>query len=72
MRLNHPGAFIVLITGSSLDLNDLIELRKLRQARQGIDAVRLNKGDARKRKRPREKQEAEQGGLRKGTHEDEE
>ncbi|KAJ7228241.1 hepatocellular carcinoma-associated antigen 59-domain-containing protein [Mycena pura] len=69
--LNHPGAFVVLMTGSSLNLNDLIELRKLRQARQGIDAVRLNKGDARKRKRPREKQEAEQGGLRKGTHEDE-
>ncbi|KAJ6515467.1 hepatocellular carcinoma-associated antigen 59-domain-containing protein, partial [Mycena sanguinolenta] len=48
-----------------LDLNDLIELRKLRKARQGIDAAKLNKGDNRKKKkRPREEEE-EQGGLRK-------
>ncbi|KAJ7213712.1 hepatocellular carcinoma-associated antigen 59-domain-containing protein [Mycena haematopus] len=50
-----------------LDLHDLIELRKLRRARQGIDAAKLNKGDLRrKKKRPRE-EEAEQGGLRKAT-----
>ncbi|KAJ7724859.1 hepatocellular carcinoma-associated antigen 59-domain-containing protein [Mycena metata] len=50
-----------------LDLNDLIELRKLRKARQGIDAAKLNKGDAKKnkKKRPREEEEAERGGLRK-------
>jgi hypothetical protein len=53
---------------SSLDLNDLIELRKLRKARQGIDAAKLNKGDARKKKkRPREEDEAEVGGLRKAA-----
>ncbi|KAJ7853864.1 hepatocellular carcinoma-associated antigen 59-domain-containing protein [Mycena leptocephala] len=51
-----------------LDLNDLIELRKLRKARQGIDAAKLNKGDARKKKkRPREEDEAEVGGLRKAA-----
>ncbi|KAJ7167592.1 hepatocellular carcinoma-associated antigen 59-domain-containing protein [Mycena filopes] len=50
-----------------LDLSDLIELRKLRKARQGIDAAKLNKGDAKKtkKKRPREEEEAERGGLRK-------
>ncbi|KAJ6616285.1 hepatocellular carcinoma-associated antigen 59-domain-containing protein [Mycena sp. CBHHK59/15] len=49
-----------------LDLADLIELRKLRKARQGIDAAKLNKGDARKKKkRPWEEEQAEQGGLRK-------
>jgi hypothetical protein len=51
-------------------LEDLIELRKLRKARQGIDAARLNKGDAKKKKkRPRE-EEGEQGGLRKGVSKD--
>ncbi|GLB34135.1 putative hepatocellular carcinoma-associated antigen 59 [Lyophyllum shimeji] len=52
-----------------LPLADLIELRKLRKARQGIDAAKLNKGDVRKKKkRPRE--EGEQGGLRKGVRDD--
>ncbi|KAJ7771158.1 hepatocellular carcinoma-associated antigen 59-domain-containing protein [Mycena maculata] len=51
-----------------LDLNDLIELRKLRKARQGIDAAKLNKGDAKKqKKRPREEDDAERGGLRKAA-----
>jgi hypothetical protein len=46
-------------------------LRKLRKARQGIDVAKLNKGDIKKKKkRPRE--EGEQSGLRKGTHEEEE
>ncbi|KAG6850640.1 hypothetical protein H0H93_010832 [Arthromyces matolae] len=54
----------------SLPVADLIELRKLRKARQGIDAAKLSKGDARKKKkRPREE---EQGGLRKGFRDDEE
>ncbi|KAF7290879.1 hypothetical protein HMN09_01266300 [Mycena chlorophos] len=52
-----------------LDLNDLIELRKLRKTRQGIDADKLTKGDARKRKRPREEEEV-QAGLRPGFRED--
>jgi hypothetical protein len=50
---------------------DLIELRRLRRARRGIDAARLNKGDAkRRRKRDREEgegDEGEQAGLRKGA-----
>ncbi|KAL6309850.1 hepatocellular carcinoma-associated antigen 59-domain-containing protein [Sparassis latifolia] len=50
-----------------LDVTDLIELRKLRRAREGIDAARLTKGDVKKkRKRPREGDEP-QGGLRKGA-----
>ncbi|KAH9942572.1 hepatocellular carcinoma-associated antigen 59-domain-containing protein [Amylocystis lapponica] len=50
-----------------LDLADLIELRKLRRAREGIDATRLTKGDAKKkRKRPREGEE-ELGGLKKAA-----
>ena len=51
-------------------LADLIELRKLRKARHGIDVEKLNKGDIEKKgKRPRE--EGEQSGLRKGAHEEE-
>ena len=46
-----------------------MELRKLRKAREGIDAAKLNKGVARKKKkRVRE----EKGGLRKGAHDEEE
>lgn len=48
-----------------LDVSDLIELRKLRRAREGIDVQKLVKGDAKKKKkRPREGEE-EQGGLKK-------
>ncbi|KAF8897767.1 hepatocellular carcinoma-associated antigen 59-domain-containing protein [Infundibulicybe gibba] len=51
-----------------LPLADLIELRRLRKGRQGIDAARLNKGDVRKKKRRvREEEELEAGGLRKGV-----
>lgn len=53
-------------------LADLLELRKLRKARQGIDVSKLNKGDLKKkRKRPKE---GDQGGLKQGApvHEDEE
>ncbi|KAJ7639304.1 hepatocellular carcinoma-associated antigen 59-domain-containing protein [Roridomyces roridus] len=54
-------------SGSNLDINDLLELRKLRRGRQGIDAGKLNIGDARKKKkRPRE-EEVEQGGLRRAA-----
>ncbi|OBZ70182.1 hypothetical protein A0H81_09691 [Grifola frondosa] len=52
---------------AKLDVADLIELRKLRRAREGIDVAKLSKGDAKKRKkRPREGQE-DQGGLKKGA-----
>lgn len=55
----------------NLPLADLIELRKLRKARQGIDVAKLNKGDIKKKKkRPRE--EGEQSGLRKGVQDEEE
>ena len=47
---------------------ELIEWRKLRRARQGIDAAKLNIGDAKKKKRAREEQD--QGGLKKVHHED--
>ncbi|KAF8969343.1 hepatocellular carcinoma-associated antigen 59-domain-containing protein [Flammula alnicola] len=57
--------------GSVLPLADLLELRKLRKARGGIDVAKLNKGDLKKKKkRPRE--EGEQGGLKKGVPDDEE
>ncbi|KAG2013216.1 hypothetical protein CC2G_010151 [Coprinopsis cinerea AmutBmut pab1-1] len=58
-----------------LPIADLIEWRKLRRAREGIDVAKLNVGDAKKKKkRPREE---EQGGLRKplaaeGDEDDEE
>lgn len=45
-------------------LEDLLEVRQWRKARQGIDVAKLNKGDAKKKKRPLE--EEEQGGLREG------
>ncbi|KAK7062104.1 hepatocellular carcinoma-associated antigen 59-domain-containing protein [Favolaschia claudopus] len=53
--------------GPDLDLNDLIELRKLRKARQGIDAAKLSKGDERRKKRSREEEEEAKGGLKKGA-----
>ncbi|KAJ7068685.1 hepatocellular carcinoma-associated antigen 59-domain-containing protein [Mycena amicta] len=51
-------------------VNDLIELRKLRKARQGIDAAKLTKGDTRRKKRPRE--EEVQAGLRPGFRDEDE
>ncbi|TRM67908.1 hepatocellular carcinoma-associated antigen 59-domain-containing protein [Schizophyllum amplum] len=47
-----------------LSLADLIELRKLRKAHEGIDAKKLSQGDRKKRKRAAPE---EQGGLRKGA-----
>ncbi|KAL5530092.1 hypothetical protein ACEPAF_6349 [Sanghuangporus sanghuang] len=38
----------------NLPLDDLIELRKLRRAREGIDVTKLNKGEPRKRKKAAE------------------
>ncbi|KJA29730.1 hypothetical protein HYPSUDRAFT_231504 [Hypholoma sublateritium FD-334 SS-4] len=57
----------------SLGLADLLELRKLRKTRGGIDVAKLNKGDVRKKKkRVRDEGEGEQGGLKKGVHEEDE
>ncbi|GJE84526.1 hepatocellular carcinoma-associated antigen 59-domain-containing protein [Phanerochaete sordida] len=51
--------------GEKLALADLIELRKLRRAREGIDIAKLSKGDVKKKKkRPREEDE---GGLKPGA-----
>lgn len=53
-------------------LADLLELRRLKKLRQGIDAAKLSKGDVKKRrKRTREEEEELAGGLRKGTAVDE-
>jgi hypothetical protein len=53
---------------STHSVHELIELRKLRQAREGIDASRLVTGDVkRRRKRRPEDEEQVQAGLRQGT-----
>ncbi|KAJ4479185.1 hepatocellular carcinoma-associated antigen 59-domain-containing protein [Lentinula aciculospora] len=55
-----------------LPLADLLELRKLKRLRQGIDAVKLSQGaEKKRRKRTREEEEEIQGGLRKGAAVDE-
>lgn len=46
---------------------ELIELRKLRRAREGIDATRLSKGDVKKKKKRSRDTEEEVGGLKKGS-----
>jgi hypothetical protein len=51
-------------------LEDLLELRKLRKARQGIDVAKLNKGDVKKKKKRIREEEGEQGGLKKGVSKD--
>lgn len=49
-------------------LSELLELRRLRKARQGIDVHKLSSGDARKRRRRNvEEPPEEQGGLRAGA-----
>ena len=50
---------------------DLIEWRKLRRAREGIDVAKLNVGDEKKKKKKRPREE-DQGGLRKGAGQDDE
>ena len=47
-----------------LRIVDLLELRKLKKARQGINAAKLNKGDVKKKKRHHEE---DQGGLKMGA-----
>ncbi|OJA15330.1 hypothetical protein AZE42_03347 [Rhizopogon vesiculosus] len=55
----------------SLPIAELIELRKLRKSRQGIDVQKLSKGDAKKKKRKTAEDEQEaQGGLRAGARVD--
>ena len=44
---------------------DLIELRKMRRGKEGIDINKLGKGDMKKKKKPKE--EADPGGLRPGA-----
>ncbi|KAJ3547116.1 hypothetical protein NMY22_g1772 [Coprinellus aureogranulatus] len=53
----------------NLPIADLIEWRKLRRAREGIDVTKLNVGDAKKKAKKRVREE-EKGGLRKGATED--
>ncbi|KAG1752362.1 hepatocellular carcinoma-associated antigen 59-domain-containing protein [Suillus paluster] len=57
----------------SLPISELIELRKLKKSRQGIDVQKLSKGDAKKRKRKTAEDGQEvQGGLRAGARVDDE
>ncbi|KIJ13260.1 hypothetical protein PAXINDRAFT_117267 [Paxillus involutus ATCC 200175] len=52
----------------SLPLSELLELRKIRKARQGIDVHKLSKGDVKKRRRRNTEDEPEdQGGLKAGA-----
>ncbi|KAI6026000.1 hepatocellular carcinoma-associated antigen 59-domain-containing protein [Pisolithus marmoratus] len=58
----------------SLPLSELLELRKLRKSRQGIDVQKLSKGDAKRRKR-RDidgDEHLETGGLKPGAKLDDE
>ncbi|KAG6828488.1 hypothetical protein H0H92_007803 [Tricholoma furcatifolium] len=54
---------------NTIPVAELIEIRKLKKSRQGIDASKLNIGDAKKKKK-RPRTETEQGGLRKGVRDD--
>jgi hypothetical protein len=57
-----------LICGHLCRLADLIELRKLKKLRLGIDASKLNKGDVKKKRmRPKEDEDMDQGGLKKSA-----
>lgn len=49
-------------------LSELLELRRLRKARQGIDVHKLSSGDIKKKRRRNAEEAAEeQGGLRPGA-----
>ncbi|PSR93804.1 hypothetical protein PHLCEN_2v4699 [Hermanssonia centrifuga] len=51
-----------------IDLADLLELRKLRRTREGIDISKLSRGEVKKKKkRPREGEGEEEGGLKPGA-----
>ena len=66
--MNALGLTMCAATKDQLpSIADLIELRKLRKAREGIDVAKLTKGDVKKkRKRPKEP-EAEAYGLKPGV-----
>lgn len=56
----------------NMPIADLIELRKLRKARGGIDVAKLNKGDVKKKRKRMREEDGDQGGLRKGAAVEEE
>ncbi|KIK03130.1 hypothetical protein K443DRAFT_676977 [Laccaria amethystina LaAM-08-1] len=56
----------------NMPITDLIELRKLRKARGGIDVAKLNKGDVKRKRKRTKEEEGDQGGLRKGAAVEEE
>lgn len=60
----------VLISCPVFSLADIIELRKLRRAREGIDVAKLQKGDAKKKKK--RVREEEVGGLQMGARDNDE
>ncbi|KAG9218650.1 hypothetical protein CCMSSC00406_0001236 [Pleurotus cornucopiae] len=51
---------------TTLPVSEILELRKLRKAREGIDVAKLHKGDVKKKKK-RLVPEEEVGGLRQGA-----
>ncbi|KAI0311027.1 hepatocellular carcinoma-associated antigen 59-domain-containing protein [Amylostereum chailletii] len=58
---------------ANLPVHELIELRKLRKARQGIDVSKLNSGDVKKRRKRKKEDEEEQAyGLQPGAKVDQE
>lgn len=63
--VSHVFRRQVLISCLVLSLADIIELRKLRRAREGIDVGKLQKGDAKKKKK--RLREEEVGGLQMGA-----
>jgi hypothetical protein len=54
---------------ANIPIADLLELRKLRKTREGIDVTKLNKGNPKKKKK---KAPEEEGGLKKDIPDDEE
>lgn len=54
------------LTLYALRVSEILELRKLRKAREGIDVAKLHKGDVKKKKK-RLVPEEEVGGLRQGA-----
>ncbi|KAI9574291.1 hepatocellular carcinoma-associated antigen 59-domain-containing protein [Boletus coccyginus] len=51
----------------SLPLSELLELRRLRKARQGIDIHKLSSGDAKRKRRRHAEAPEDKGGLRAGV-----
>jgi hypothetical protein len=47
-------------------VEELLELRRLRRQRQGIDLAKLNAGGGKKKKKTQDEDEDEQYGLRQG------